>query len=170
MGLYTKNKAFLGKIIQTKFVANRWNFSNIKKGGAKRGGRALWVPPNHDDMFKKVENFTFFMLETCRWKGVQKGGHEKWGGRRGHHSRTLVPTIHSIIRASDKRFLGKKSDFLHNCRSVSYAGTCPPLCPPFFQNFNFQKFEISKFTRIKNQLHTTFGSEYIVLWSQKPRF
>ena len=65
MSLHSKNKAFLAKIVHTKFVANRLNYSKIEKGG-KKGGGALWVPPNHDDMFKKGENFTFFMLETCR--------------------------------------------------------------------------------------------------------
>ena len=136
MGLYTKNKAFLAKIIHTKFVANRLNFSNIKKGG-----RGLWVPPNHEDMLKKRENFIFFMLGMCKWKGVQKGGHEKGGQKGGHHSRTLVQTIHIIIRTSDRRFLNEKSDFLRNRWSSQYLGGCPPFAPPFFKFSILKNFE-----------------------------
>ena len=43
----------------------------------------------------------------------------------------------------------------------------PPLCSPFFKNYFFEKNLIRSFTRIKNQPHTTFGSDYSMLESKK---
>ena len=84
------------------------------------------------------------MLGMCKWKGVQKGG---------HHSRTLVPTIHIIIRTSDRLFLNEKSDFLHNHWSSQYLGGCPPFAP-LFSNFRFWKILNLKF--YQNQKSTSY--------------
>ena len=39
MDVYSKENAFLQKMINRKLVGKIMNFSNMKKGGAKRGGQ-----------------------------------------------------------------------------------------------------------------------------------
>ena len=53
--------------------------------------------------------------------------------------------------------------------SLQIQVAAPPL-PPFYEIFIFQKNVISHFTKIKNQLHTTFGSDNSIFWSEKVDF
>ena len=146
-------------MIHTKFVDHVLDFPKIQKGGGKKGGSAIWAPRNIGSDLEKVENFGFSTLEVWKWKGGQKGGAWKGGAKGGQPFRMLVPIKYIIIWSSDESFRGHISIFWHNHYGISDIPICPPLCPPFFNFFIFEKSGTSHFTRIKNQSHTTSGSK-----------
>ena len=105
------------------------NFRNIPKGGAKRGGRSLWMLMNIGSQLQKWKKFTISALEVWIRKGVQKGG---------HHSRMLVPIIYTMIRCSDACFRGQICIFWYSHYVNSSIIICPPFASPF-SSFHFLK-------------------------------
>ena len=138
--ILTKNDTY--KICRSCFGLSK----NSKRGGKKGGQRHLgtqeyWVRPRKSGKF---------------WFSHSRGMKMKGGGQ---PFRMLVPIKYIIIWSSDESFRGHISIFWHNHYGISDIAICPPLCPPFFNFFIFEKSGTSHFTRIKNQSHTTSGSK-----------
>ena len=129
-------------MIHTKFVDHVLDFPKIQKGGAKKGGSAIWAPMNIGSDLEKVENFDFFTREVWKWKGGQKGGHEKGGQKGGQPSRMLVPTKYTIIWDSDESFRGHFCIFWHNRYDISDIAICPPFAPLFSKFLFLKKVEL----------------------------
>jgi len=111
-------------MIHTKFVDNVFDFPKIQKGGAKRGGSAIWAPRNIGSDLEKVKNFGFSTLQVWKWKG---------GGQKERQpSRMLVPTKYTIIWDSDESFRGHFCIFWHNHYGISDIAICPPFAPSLF--------------------------------------
>ena len=122
MHIYSQNKAFYEEMINTKNVALLLDFTNMPKGGAKRGGSALWGPVNEGSFLQNGDFFIFSILGVCIWKGGQKGGQHSWPS---------VLTQYIIIRSWERHFWGKILNFWHNCYFKSDVDICPPFAPPF---------------------------------------
>ena len=62
LALHSQNKAFLGEMINIQNVEEFLNFTKMKKGGAKRGGGALWGLSKNTDSMKNGDFFGFFAM------------------------------------------------------------------------------------------------------------
>ena len=138
-------------MIHTKFVDHVLDFPKIQKGG----GSAIWAPRNIGSDLEKVENFGFSTLEVWKWKGMQKGAHEKGV----QPSRMLVPTKYTIIWDSDESFRGHFCIFWHNHYGISDIAICPPFAP-LFSKFLFLK---------KVELHILSESKINLIWRLVPK-
>ena len=121
-------------------------FKYMKKKG---GSSAFWNFMNIGSNLKKVEKCRISIVEVWKLKG------------RKHCSGTLIPTIYSTIRDSDKSFWRHICICCNDYHWISYLDISAIPLPPLF--LFFQKNGTSQFTSIKNHFHTTFGCKDKVL-------
>ena len=125
-------------MINTKFVEGILDFSNMKKGGAKRGGSVLLAPMNKRSDHKKGENSVISTLGSRIWKGGHRGVHKK-GVRKGEQcSRILVLIIYNMLRSSEANFWGEIRIFSYSHQTISNIRSCTPFASPFLK-FSFFK-------------------------------
>jgi len=131
-------------MINTKFVEGILDFSNMKKGGAKRGGSVLYAPMNKRSDHKKGENSVISTLGSRIWKGGHRGcikrGCERGSSVPEYWFWSYITCYEALKPISEVKFV-----FFHIVTRPFQIYTPAPPLPPLFWNFHFSNIYCLRF-------------------------